>query len=78
MDKIGQAIAAANKPALVITMLDGGAVSLEFKNGIMPPAVLFAAAGMIERAANRIIDESEQAMTAQLANLDPNMGRPRT
>lgn len=75
MDQVAQAIQAVNRPQVVITQLGDGNIAVEFKNGIMPPALLFAAAGAITRAANKILDESEHANASVLESLPRDLRR---
>lgn len=75
MDKVGEAIASANSPRVIATLMSDGNLAIEFKNGMMPPAMLYALAGQLNRAANMIQDQQEAAMQAMRASLDPRMGR---
>ena len=58
-DQLARAIMATNRPTVTITQLSDGSVSMEFKNGLLPPALCFSAAQMLIRAANQMLDEQD-------------------
>lgn len=78
MDKIGEAIASASSPRVIATLMPDGNLGIEFKNGMMPPAMLYALAGQLNRTANLIQDQQDAAVQAMRASLDPNMGRVKS